>query len=96
MAKGYWLAQVDVHDPEGYKAYAALGPAAVGAYGGRLIVRGGQFERAEGTCRSRLVVVEFPSYQAALDCYHSPDYQSAKAVRLLHASSDLTIVEGAP
>ena len=42
MAKGYWIARVDVHDEEGYKAYAANNPAIFKKFGGKYVVRGGK------------------------------------------------------
>ena len=94
MAKGYWIVHVEVTDPEGYKGYAALTPAAVGAFGGRMIVRGGTSQTVEGVLRPRHVVVEFPSYRAALDCYNSPDYQRAQAIRAACATADVVVIEG--
>jgi len=63
-------------------------------YGARFLVRGGQFENPEGESRSRNVVLEFPSYQAALDCWHSPQYQAAIKLREAVATIDLVIIEG--
>src|SRR5205085_7679891 len=82
MAKGYWIARVDVADPERYKAYVAANAAPLARHGGRFLVRAGRFENPEGASRSRNVVVEFPSYQAALDCWKSADYQDAAKLRL--------------
>ena len=59
MAKGYWIARVDVHNDEGYKAYAAANPAIFKKFGGRFVVRGGKFTAVEGESRSRNVVIEF-------------------------------------
>ena len=84
MAKGYWIAHVDVHDEEGYKPYAAANPAIFRKYGGRFVVRAGQFECTEGDTRSRQVVIEFPDYASALACYHSPEYQANIKVRQPH------------
>jgi uncharacterized protein (DUF1330 family) len=72
MAKGYWVGRVDVSDPEAYQIYVAANALAFSKYGARFLVRGGQFEAVEGSARSRNVVIEFASYQAALDCYRSP------------------------
>ena len=92
--KGYWLVHVDIHDPEGYKPYQAANATAFGKYGARFLVRGGRSEITEGKPRSRAVVLEFPSYEAALACYRSPDYQAAKALRQGKADADVVVVEG--
>jgi uncharacterized protein (DUF1330 family) len=94
MAKGYWMARVDVNDDEGYKPYAAANPAIFRKFGGRYVVRGGQFECAEGVSRRRHVVIEFPDYAAALACYRSPEYQANIKVRQPHAVADIVIIEG--
>ena len=65
-----------------------------GKFGGRFLVRGGTREVVEGKVRGRTVVLEFPSYQAALACYRSPDYQAAAALRKGKAEFDLIIIEG--
>ena len=75
MAKGYWIARVDVKNEERYKPYAAANPAIFKKYGGRFLVRGGKFDAAEGSTRARNVVIEFPDYAAALACYRSPEYK---------------------
>jgi uncharacterized protein (DUF1330 family) len=94
MTKGYWVAFADVTDPEGYKEYIAANALAFAKFGARFLVRGGQADRPEGHPRSRIVVIEFPSLQAAQDCYHSPDYAAAMALRQGRAVLDLAIVEG--
>jgi uncharacterized protein (DUF1330 family) len=92
--KGYWIAHIDVHDPEGYKAYQAANATAFGKFGGRFLVRGGRCEVTEGHARSRTAVLEFPGYDAALACYRSPDYQAAKALRVGKGEVDLVVIEG--
>jgi len=94
MAKGYWIARVDVTDEEAYKNYIAANASALRKYGARFIVRGGPFENPEGTARARNVVLEFPSYDAALACYRSPEYADALAIRLAAAKADVTIIAG--
>ena len=81
MAMGYWVVFADVTDPEGYKGYMAANAKALAKYGGRFLARGGNVEPKEGKPRSRVVVVEFPSYSAALECYRSPEYVSAMKER---------------
>ncbi len=75
-------------------AYMAADMAPIGQFGGRFLVRGGNNEKLEGMIRSRSVVIEFPSYEAALACYKSPGYQAAAAHRKGRAEFDLIIVEG--
>jgi uncharacterized protein (DUF1330 family) len=94
MAKGYWIAGLDVTDPEGYKEYMAANAAAFQKYGARFLVRGGRFEAPEGKPRSRNVVLEFKDYGTALACYHSPEYAAAKALRHGRAEGSLIIIEG--
>jgi uncharacterized protein (DUF1330 family) len=94
MPKGYWVARVDVHDAESYKDYASSNGVAFAKFGGRFLVRAGKFENPVGTSRSRNVVIEFPSYEAALACWNSPEYQAAKAKQKGGAEMDLLVIEG--
>lgn len=88
------MARIKVTDPEQYEEYKKLSAPAVEANGGRILVRGGRSETVEGVGRSRNVLIEFPSFQAALDAYNSPEYHKARAARIGAADFDLTIVEG--
>ena len=92
--KGYWIAQIDVIDPEGYKAYVAALFGYLGKFGGRFLVRAGAQEALEGTAPPRTAVTEFPSYEAALACNRSPDYQPIKKLRQGKAEVTLIVVEG--
>jgi uncharacterized protein (DUF1330 family) len=94
MPKGYWVARVDVADLEQYRHYVAANAEPFARFGARFLVRGGAFETPEGTSRSRNVVIEFPTYRQALDCYRSPEYQAAMRLRLPVSTIDLVIVEG--
>ncbi|MCZ0736230.1 DUF1330 domain-containing protein [Phreatobacter sp. AB_2022a] len=94
MAKGYWVARVDVNDTESYKNYVAKNGIAFAKFGGRFLVRGGTFETVAGTSRSRNVVIEFPSYEQALACWNSPEYQAARAEQKGGAIMDAIVIEG--
>jgi uncharacterized protein (DUF1330 family) len=94
MPKGYWIGHVDVHDAGPYGEYAALAREAVHKYGGRYLVRRGACEIPEGEWREIHVVIEFPSFQRAQECFHSPEYQAARALRLPAATAELLIIEG--
>ncbi|MFL5332642.1 MAG: DUF1330 domain-containing protein [Geminicoccaceae bacterium] len=94
MPKGYWIARVDVHDPEAYRAYVAANGPVFRKFGARFLVRGGQSVTPEGIVRERNVVLEFPSYADAVACYESTDYQPVKALRAAASEADIVIIEG--
>lgn len=94
MAKGYWIAHVDVTDMDAYQEYVRANAAAFSKYNARFLTRGGAFEAREGAARSRHVIIEFPDYQAALDCYDSPEYQHAKSFRTSASEGEIIVLEG--
>ena len=83
-----------MHDPQAYRAYLEANGAVFRRFGARFLVRGCQNELVEGRGRDRNVVLEFPSYEMALACYRSPEYQAALAHAKGAAERDLVIVEG--
>lgn len=93
MTKAYWIASVDVTEPDAYQAYVAANAAAFAKYDGRFLARG-PGEVLEGAPKPRNVVIEFDSHEQALACYHSAEYQAAKALRDGKAVFDLSIVPG--
>ena len=93
--KGYWIAHVEVTNPERYKDYVAANAVAFRKYNGRFVVRGGESIVPEGQLQSRRhVVIEFDSYAAAKACYESPEYQIAAKIREEASNGDLVIIEG--
>ncbi len=94
MPKGYWIAHVDVSDPENYKQYQALNAKAFSKYGARFLVRGGKSVTKAGKVRSRSVIIEFDTYEKALACYDSPEYKAAEAVRNKYSAADVIVIEG--
>ena len=95
MAKGYWIAHVDVDDPEAYKAYVAANAVPFAKYGARFLVRAAPNRQLkEGRLRARHVVLEFKDYETALACYESPEYREATALRQKASATDLVIIEG--
>ncbi|HEV3162094.1 MAG TPA: DUF1330 domain-containing protein [Xanthobacteraceae bacterium] len=88
------MVQVDVPDAEAYKPYLTANQAPFGKFGARYLVRGGSRDVMEGRARSRIVVLEFPSYDAALACYRSAEYLAAKKLREGNAEADVIVVEG--
>lgn len=94
MTRGYWIVRVDVSDTRAYADYAAANGAAFATFGGRFLVRAGAFEAVSGSARARNVVIEFPSYADALACWHSAEYQAARAKQNGGAETDLVVIEG--
>jgi uncharacterized protein (DUF1330 family) len=94
MAKGYWMFHTTVTDAETYRKYVERDGEAFNKYGARFLARGGEFQVVEGTSKERHVIVEFDSYEAALACFHSREYQSAPEFRQTAAVTDLVIIKG--
>jgi len=92
--KGYWIAHVTVTDPDSYQKYVDGTAAAFEKYGARFLARGGKCEQLEGEGHPRNVVIEFDSMAQALACYHSPEYQAARAHRVDAGIANLMIMEG--
>lgn len=95
MAKGYWMAHVQVHDPEAYKRYIEEATPAYREHGAKFVARGGKFDPVEGDdLGARHVIIEFDSMEKAKACYESQVYQRARRHRLAASTGKLVIVEG--
>jgi uncharacterized protein (DUF1330 family) len=91
----YVIVNVNTKHPEEYERYKEMAQKTVAQYGGRYLVRGGQTNVLEGTWTpTRIVILEFPSYQKAHDWWHSAEYAPAKELRQRFSATDLLIVEG--
>jgi uncharacterized protein (DUF1330 family) len=94
MPKAYWIARVDVTDPERYQRYLAANVKAFAKYDVTFLAKGGKAQVMHGQGRARNVVIEFPDFQSAVDCYNSPEYQFALEERGDAGIVDVVIVEG--
>lgn len=94
MPKGYIIGHITVNDPEAYKEYVEKDTPILLALGGKFVVRGGQSQTLEGETLSRHVVIEFPSYDAAMAAYNDPEYQKVADIRRRTAESVILVVEG--
>lgn len=93
--KAYLLVQSDVTNAEQYAAYAKQTPAIVEKFGGKFLARGGRNATLEGTrAPARVVVIEFPNFEAATGFYNSPEYVAARKVRSGAATMQMVAVEG--
>jgi uncharacterized protein (DUF1330 family) len=78
----YWLARSRIDDPVEYKKYTDLVPAIIARHGGKVLARGGKFRIMEGPDTfQRFVVIEFPTFEQAVACFESKEYQEAAAFR---------------
>ena len=94
MSKTYWIARVDVSDPETYKKYVETGKPAFERHGAKFLARGGKTEVLEGKARARNVIIEFASMDDALACYNSPEYSAARKIRQSVSEGEFVLVEG--
>jgi uncharacterized protein (DUF1330 family) len=96
MPKGYIIGHVTITgDPADYQPYRAKNDEIFPRHGGRFLVRGGQSRYLEGEGYERHVIVEFPSYEAALAAYNDPDYRENLKIRQAVANGQIIVVEGA-
>lgn len=95
MAKGYVIARAMVTNATQWGVYAAAAGEAIKKYGGKPLARGGQMTVAEGEGRSRNVVIEFESYDAAKAYAFSTEYAAARKLREGAGIIDIVVVEGA-
>jgi uncharacterized protein (DUF1330 family) len=91
----YVIVNVDTKHPQEYERYKEMAQETIAQYGGRYLVRGGKMEVLEGAWRpTRIVVVEFPSYEKAREWWHSAEYAPAKELRQQLSVTDLLIIDG--
>tara|TARA_Y100001949_G_C15866720_1_gene277619 strand:+ start:175 stop:465 length:291 start_codon:yes stop_codon:yes gene_type:complete len=94
--KAYWIAFVDIDNPEPYSRYMEQSPLALKKYGARILARGQEITCLEGFDRTpdRAVVLEFDSYEQAMRCYQSEEYQVARQHRVEVANARILILKG--
>jgi uncharacterized protein (DUF1330 family) len=93
--KGYWLILgAEITDHTAQAEYGKLWSPIAEKYGARLNPSKTPLLLKEARGTSRVIVVEFPSYEIAKACYDDPDYQEAKRFALQASSRDLLIIEG--
>ena len=91
----YFIADVDVTDREVFEEYRGQVGATIEKYGGKYLVRGGEFEKFEGDWTpTRMVILEFESMERAREWYHSEDYKDIMAIRHRSANTSAVLVEG--
>jgi uncharacterized protein (DUF1330 family) len=95
MPAGYVIAQLKVTNPENYKEYVEKVPDVVKKNGGEYLARGGEHQVVEGEDNlPRIVIIKFPTYEKALEWYHSDEYKPVKDIRLQNSEGTNIIVKG--
>lgn len=88
-----WIGHVEVTDADGYAQYAAKAAEVIPSRGGTFIARGGRYQQVEGKDHSRNVVIRFDSFEDAVACYHSPEYQAITTQAQSCSNRSVVIVE---
>ena len=95
MKKAYWVCIFqEINNTEKLKEYAIKAKPAIEKFTGKFLARGGKSRTNEGIESPRVVVVEFPNYETAKECYDSKEYQEAHSILEGHVASHHQIVEG--
>ena len=93
--KGYWLALYKrIDNAENLKNYSTMVTPIIKSFGGKPLVRGGKYQRLEGENFLRTVIWEFPSYEAAIECHKSKEYQEGWALAMDTTERNLQIIKG--
>ena len=93
--KGYWIALYKtIHDAKNLKEYSVKVTPVIKSYGGKPLVRGGDYQCLEGENFLRTVIWEFPSYESAMECHDSKEYQDGWAIAKDTTERNLQIIEG--
>ena len=93
--KGYWLALYKrIDNAENLKNYSTMVTPIIKSFGGKPLVRGGKYQCFEGEDFSRTVIWEFPSYETAIMCHESKEYQDSWALAKDTTERNLQIIQG--
>ena len=91
----YWIARSRITDPATYKKYTDRVPDIISRYGGKVLARGGHCQIMAGPEHfQRYVVIEFPTFERAVACFESPEYQEASVFRKAGGEVETVVVEG--
>ncbi|HLM09145.1 MAG TPA: DUF1330 domain-containing protein [Thermoleophilaceae bacterium] len=92
---GYAIAQLkSVRMGQDIVEYLRRIDATLAPFGGRFVVHGGHADIREGEFRGDLIVIGFPSREAAVSWYESDAYQEILPLRLHNAEGWAIIVDG--
>ena len=95
MTKAYWISlYFKVDNQENLKKYAETVTPIIKSFGGKPLVRGGKHETFNGDNFLRTVIWEFPSYDIAMECHNSKEYQDGWSLAKETTKRHMQIIEG--
>ena len=93
--KSYWIAlDKKIESPKHVKEYATKVTPVIKRFGGKPLVRGGEYQCLEGENFPRTVIWEFPNYESAIACHDSKEYQDGWALASHTVERNLQIIKG--
>ena len=93
--KGYWIAiYKKIESQENLGDYGKNATKAIVDHGGKPLVRGGNYKVYSGDEYPRTVIWEFPTFDKAIQCHDSLEYQNGWSIAKNTTVRNLQIVEG--
>jgi len=92
MAKGYWIARIDIHNMDGYKEYIAQNGAVFAKYGAKFWCAAAS-TRSRKARPDRAMCAESRTTRRA-GLLQFTEYARLVAIRSPHSQGDLVIIEG--
>ena len=95
MKKGYWISlYTKVENQENLKKYSEAVIPIIKSFGGVPLIRGGEHQTYNGEDFIKTVVWEFPSYEKAIECHDSKDYQAGWSLAKDTTVRHMQVIEG--
>ena len=95
MKKGYWISlYTKVENQENLKKYSEAVIPIIKSFGGVPLIRGGKYQTYNGEDFIRTVVWEFPSYEKAIQCHDSAEYQAGWSLAKNTTIRHMQVIEG--
>ena len=95
MKKGYWISlYLKVENQENLKKYSEAVIPIIKSFGGEPLIRGGKYQTYNGEDFIRTVVWEFPSYEKAIECHDSAEYQAGWSLAKDTTIRHMQVIEG--
>ena len=95
MKKGYWISLYSkVENQENLKKYSEAVIPIIKSFGGVPLIRGGEHKTYNGDDFIKTVVWEFPSYEKAIECHDSAEYQAGWSLAKDTTVRHMQVIEG--